>query len=65
MKLIDTLKKEATYALNSKSRDLVFEVYGKAKMALELKTITFDEFTVINDMLIVNGVNNRRNITLS
>ena len=64
MKLIDTLKKEATYALNSKSRDLVFEVYGKAKMACELKAITFEEFSIINDMLIVNAVNNRRNVKL-
>lgn len=52
------LKKEAQYALNSHSRNLVYETYGKAKMAYELKAISHDEFYELNTMLVVNGLNN-------
>ena len=51
------LKKDAEYALNSKSLTLTYEAYGAAKMARKLKVITKEEFYEINDMLIVNGIN--------
>ncbi len=53
------LEKEAKYALTSKSRDLVYEVYGMAKTAYELKAITKEEFFKLNTMLIRDGINNR------
>jgi len=64
MTIFETLKKEATYALASLSRDLVFETYGKAKMAVNLEAITMDQFKELNKMLITDGVNNYRNIKL-
>lgn len=62
--LFEQLKKKAQYALNSLSRDLVYETYGMAKMAVELKTITYDEFMVLNTMLVRDGLNNYRNVKL-
>lgn len=58
MSVFETLQKEARYALDSKSRDLVFETYGKAKMALSLGAITYEEFMELNTMLIRSGINN-------
>lgn len=52
------LKKDAEYALNSKSLTLAYEAYGMAKMARKLEVITKEEFYELNDMLIVNGINN-------
>ena len=43
------LEKRAQYALNSHSRDLVYETYGAAKMARQ--------FDRLNEMLVVNGLN--------
>lgn len=56
--LFDNLKKESTYALQSKSRDLVYETYGSAKMACALGVISKDQFMEINYMLIKEGINN-------
>ncbi len=56
--LFDNLKKESTYALQSKSRDLVYETYGSAKMACALGVISKDQFMEINHMLIKEGINN-------
>lgn len=52
------LDKEANYALNSHSRDLVYETYGKAKMAFNLKAISKQEFYSLNDKLVRDGLNN-------
>lgn len=52
------LKKEAQYALNSHSRDLVYQTYGKATMAWELGVISRDEFYELNIMLVKDGLNN-------
>lgn len=62
--LFEELKRKAQYALNSLSRDLVYETYGMAKMAVNLNAITYDEFMVLNTMLVRNGLNNCRNVKL-
>lgn len=62
--MFENLVKKAEYALNNLSRDLVFEVYGMAKIARELDVITQHEFMILNHMLIYDGVNNYRNCKL-
>lgn len=52
------LKRKAEYALNSKSITLVYEAYGMAKMAFNLKAISYEEFSELNTMLVRNGINN-------
>lgn len=56
--IYEQLKKEAVYALNSKSIQLVCEAYGAAEMARQLEAITKDQFYELNDMLVRNGLNN-------
>ena len=51
------LKREAKYALNSHSRNLVYQTYGAAKMARELDAITKPQFDLLNEMLVVHGLN--------
>ena len=41
------LEREAKYALNSHSRNLVCETYGAAKMAFELGSITKPQFYLL------------------
>ena len=55
--LFARLEREAKYALNSHSRDLVYQTYGAAKMAFELDAITKPQFYLLNDMLVVHGLN--------
>ena len=43
------LEKRAQYALNSHSRDLVYETYGAAKMARQLQAITARQFDRLNE----------------
>lgn len=50
--IIQQLTGEAIYAQKSMSRDLLFEIYGKAEMARQLKAITFTDFMGINEMTI-------------
>lgn len=52
------LNKKADYALNSHSRNLVYQTYGKALMAWELRAISDDEFYFLNEKLVKNGLNN-------
>ena len=56
--IYEDLKKEANYAHASKDRDLVHEVYGKAKMARLMCAISHEQFMELNDMLIRRGINN-------
>ncbi len=49
---------EANYALNSKSLNLVYEVYGQAKMARKMCAISKEQFFKLNEMLIKKGINN-------
>ena len=51
------LEKDAQYALNSHSRDLVYQTYGAAKMAWQLGAITKLQFSRLNKMLVVKGLN--------
>ncbi len=55
--LFARLEREAKYALNSHSRNLVYQTYGAAKMAWELGAITKPQFYLLNDMLVVHGLN--------
>ena len=55
--LFARLEREAKYALNSHSRNLVYQTYGAAKMAFELDAITKPQFYLLNDMLLVHGLN--------
>lgn len=51
------LEKDARYALNSHSRDLVYQTYGAARMAWQLDAITKLQFNRLNEMLVVKGLN--------
>lgn len=55
--IFDALKKRGDYAINSESRDLVFETYGAAKMARSLGAISKEEMFALNDQLIAKGIN--------
>lgn len=55
--IFDRLEREAKYALNSHSRNLVYETYGAAKMAFALEAITKPQFYLLNEMLVVKGLN--------
>lgn len=55
--LFASLERDAKYALNSHSRNLVYQIYGAAKMARELGAITKPQFDLLNDMLVVHGLN--------
>lgn len=57
MTIYDDLLRQADYALNSHSRDLVYETYGAARMARRLRAITDIEFDELNDKLITKGLN--------
>lgn len=50
--IMEQLIRESEYAQRSISRDLLLEIYGKAKMARQLNAITFNEFMGINHMTI-------------
>ncbi len=62
--IYEKLLKSAKYALKSHSRDLVYETFGAAKMAFNLKAITKSEFYELNDMLVVHGLNDPANSKL-
>lgn len=55
--IFSRLEREAKYALNSHSRNLVYQTFGEAKMAFELGAITKPQFYLLNDMLVVRGLN--------
>lgn len=55
--LFARLEREAKYALNSHSRNLVYQTFGAAKIAFELEAITKPQFYLLNDMLVVHGLN--------
>ena len=56
--VFETLNLRADYAINSKSRSLVHDVYGQSKMALELGAITWNEFLVMSVRLVRDTMNN-------
>ena len=51
-KIMEQLKREAADAQRSRSRSLLIETYGKAKMARQLDAITQDEFMQINHLTV-------------
>lgn len=60
----EALIKQAEYALNSHSRDLVYEAWGASKMAYNLGAISKDEFYTLQDKLVVHGLNDPANSKL-
>lgn len=56
---MEKLLKKATYAINNKSRNLVYQAYGSACAAYELGAITKNEFFELNTMLVRNTINNK------
>lgn len=56
--LYQELKRRSNYAINSKSRNLVYETFGAAKMAFCLEAITREQFFSLNDLLIKDTLNN-------
>ena len=64
MNIYDVLLKNAEYAIASLSRDLVYEAYGAAKCAWALDAITKEQFYNLNDILVVKGLNNYKEVKL-
>lgn len=58
--MAEYLLRNATYAINSKSKHLVYQVYGEASMAYRLKALTWEEFSKLNTLLIRDTLNNGR-----
>lgn len=58
--MMEQLQRSAEYAINSKSRELVYETYGAAKMAWACEAISKEEFYQLNDLLVVHTLNNGR-----
>lgn len=56
--IVRDLYNAADYALRSQSRNLVYQAYGQAQMAYRLHVITFSDFSELNRILVVNGINN-------
>lgn len=51
------LLRRAQYAIRSRSRDLVYQTYGEAKMAMRLGAITLLQFLALNYLLVCKGLN--------
>lgn len=58
-KILEQLKREALYAQRSFSTELLYQTYGKARMARQLNALTQSEFMEINYMT-VNFMNTDR-----
>ena len=58
------LLESARYSVNSCSRDLIFQTYGKAIMARELDCISNEQFMELCTMLVKNGINNSELIAI-
>ena len=56
--MFERLVKDAKYAINTNSRDLIMETYGMAKMAMKLEYISFDEFMKLTSMLFRDVIDN-------
>ena len=56
--MFERLVKDAKYAINTNSRDLIMETYGMAKMARKLEYISFDEFMKLTSMLFRDVIDN-------
>ncbi len=58
--LFDRAKHQALYAINSKSRELVYKAYGHACGLYEAGGITMNEFMELNTLLVRETINNAR-----
>ena len=56
--LFDVAMAQAQYAINSKSRHLVYQAYGFANGLVQACGITTDQFWQLNEMLVKNCMNN-------
>lgn len=56
----DDLQRQAEYARASRSRELMYETYGAAKMARKMCAITEEQFMVLNKKLVTKGINDPR-----
>ncbi len=56
--LYEKLKREAEHALNSHSRELAYQAYGKVCLAAELNAIDKEQFLDLNTILLRDGLNN-------
>lgn len=50
--ILEQLKREALYAQRSFSTELLYQTYGEAQMARQLKVLTQSEFMEINHMTV-------------
>ena len=57
--IMQRLVREANYAIASKSRNLVYQAYGKAQGYYECKAITWEDFLVLNTILVHDTLNSR------
>lgn len=58
MSKYEWLERKARYAINSKSRNLVYEAYGMAKAFYMCDAISKTEFWSMNDLLVRDTMNN-------
>lgn len=58
--IMQDLRKQARYAIGSRSRELVYRAYGAACMARQLEAISKIDFWELNDLLIRDTLNNGR-----
>ena len=63
--IFSRLEREAKYALNSHSRNLVYQTFGAAGMAHALGAITHQQFKHISDMLLRYWLNDPANSRLT
>lgn len=56
--VFETLNLRADYAINSKSRSLVHDVYRQSKRALVLGAITWNEYLFMSTRLVRDTMNN-------
>lgn len=54
----DLLLKDISYAKNSCSRELLYQVHGELIMAATLKGITTEEFLDMDSLVVRDGINN-------
>lgn len=55
--LLAELTRKANYAIARKRRSLVYETYGMAKGMYFVDALELEDFSKINDLLVVNTIN--------
>lgn len=54
----EDLQTQANFAVASKNKELMHEVYGAAKMARKMCAISAEQMRELNTKLVRNGINN-------